>query len=59
MALNEEQRRRAIEVMQGYLTAAQDDDGKTPVVRGTEWDTERVKEIESQLRPLEPSSIGV
>jgi len=52
MPLSKEQRQRALEVMQEYLDAAQINDGKTPVVRSIEWDSERVKVIESQIKPL-------
>ena len=38
--------------MQEYLNAAEDKDKKAPLLRSIEWDSERVKVIESQLKPL-------
>ncbi len=50
--LNEQQKQRAVEVMQEYLSAPTSGDGKTPVAESTELDERRVSLIEGDLKPL-------
>src|ERR1017187_10115521 len=50
--INEQQRKRAVEVMNEFLVAPRGPDGKTPVELDTELDTNRVKLIENELKPL-------
>lgn len=50
--LNEQQQNRAIEVLNEYLSAPPDQDGKTPVESNVELDTNRVETIENELKPL-------
>jgi hypothetical protein len=50
--LNEQQRKRAVEVMNEYLSAPVGADGKTLVERSAELDHNRVKVIEDALKPL-------
>ena len=50
--LNEQQRKRAVEVMNEYLSAPRGPEGKTPVEASTEWDAKRAKLIEAELKPL-------
>ncbi len=50
--LNEQQRARAIELMQEYLQAPGPPDGPTPVEADTERDHGRVEIIEQDLKPL-------
>ena len=50
--LNEQQRQRALEVMQEYLSAPAGEDGKTPVESNVSLDEQRVSLIEEELKPL-------
>src|ERR1035437_5536267 len=50
--INEQQRKRAVEVMNEFLSAPRGPDGKTPVELDTELDANRVKLIEKELKPL-------
>ena len=50
--INEQQCKRAVEVMNEFLSAPDGPDGKTPVELDTELDTNRVKLIENELKPL-------
>src|ERR1017187_6868742 len=50
--INEQQRKRAVEVMNEFLSAPRGPDGKTPVELDTELDANRVKLIENELKPL-------
>jgi hypothetical protein len=50
--INEQQRKRAIEVMNEYLSAPPGPKGKTPVELNAELDANRVKLIEKELKPL-------
>jgi hypothetical protein len=50
--LNEQQSSRAVEVMQEYLSAPAGQDGKTPAQRSAEVDKNRIRVIESDLKPL-------
>jgi hypothetical protein len=50
--LNEQQLKRAVEVMNEYLAAPRGPDGKTPAEVSSELDVNRVKLIEAELKPL-------
>jgi hypothetical protein len=50
--INEQQRKRAIEGMNEYLSAPPGPEGKTPVELSVELDANRVKLIENELKPL-------
>jgi hypothetical protein len=50
--LNQQQRERAMELMQQYLHAPPNHEGKTPTEAGTSWDENRVVAIEQTLQPL-------
>ena len=50
--INEQQCKRAVEVMNEFLSAPGGPDGKTPMELDTELDTNRVKLIENELKPL-------
>src|ERR1035437_6385272 len=50
--INEQQRKRAIEVMNEYLSAPPGPDGKTWVEKEVEFEAKRVKLIENELKPL-------
>ncbi len=50
--INEQQSKRALEVMNEYLSAPGGPEGKTPVELDVELDEKRVKLIESELKPL-------
>ena len=50
--INEQQRERALEVMSEYLSAPRGPEGKTPVELDAELDANRIKLIESELKPL-------
>src|ERR1017187_5634981 len=50
--INEQQRKRAVEVMNEYLSAPRGPEGKTPVEMSVELDASRVKLIENELKPL-------
>ena len=50
--LNEQQCKRAVEVMNEYLSAPRGPEGKTPVEISGEIDKKRVKLIEDELKPL-------
>jgi hypothetical protein len=50
--INEQQSKRAVEVMNEFLSAPRGPDGKTPVELDTELDANRVKLIENELKPL-------
>ncbi len=50
--LNQQQRTRAVEVMNEYLSAPVDVDGKTPSQTSTELDQKRAQVIENDLKPL-------
>jgi hypothetical protein len=50
--LSDEQRRRAIEVMNEYLNAPPDATVKTPTEQGRDQDQRRVHLIETELKPL-------
>ena len=51
--LDEKQIQRAKEIMEEYLSApAMQQSGLTPVERNREWDKERVRVIENDLKPL-------
>jgi hypothetical protein len=52
LTLDEQQRMRAIEVVNQYLAAPPGPEGKTPVELEAEVDAARVKLIESELKPL-------
>src|SRR5579864_139801 len=52
MTLSLEQTARAIEVMQEYLHAPPNPDGKTPLQRSTDGDRERVELIDGQLKQM-------
>jgi hypothetical protein len=51
-AINEQQRKRAIEVMNEYLSAPPGPEGKTPVELSAELDANRIKLIETELKPF-------
>jgi hypothetical protein len=50
--INEQQRKRAIEVMNEYFSAPPGPEGKTPVELSAELDANRVKLIENELKPF-------
>src|SRR5216683_10172 len=50
--LNTQQSKRAVEVMNEYLSAPPGPDGKTPLERSVEIDKNRVEIIETELKPL-------
>lgn len=50
--LNDQQRKRAIEVMREYLAAPASPDGRTRVQVDAAWDKQRVEVIEEQLKPM-------
>jgi hypothetical protein len=50
--INEQQRKRAIEVMNEYLSAPPGPEGKTPVELSAELDANRIKLIETELKPF-------
>lgn len=50
--LTPEEKNRAIEVMHEYLTAPRNPDGRSPLEIETEFDRNRVRLIEDELRPL-------
>lgn len=50
--LNEQQRKRALEAMEAYLSAPRDSEGKTPAEADAELDVKRVRLIEVELKPL-------
>ncbi|HEQ99136.1 MAG TPA: hypothetical protein ENO22_07330 [candidate division Zixibacteria bacterium] len=50
--LNEQQKKRALEVMNEYLNVPPDEEGKTKFEKGRESDKERLRVIETELRPL-------
>jgi hypothetical protein len=50
--LNEHQRQRALEAMREFLSAPPGSDGHTPIQAGEDWDQERVRVIEQDLKPL-------
>ena len=50
--LNEQQRNRAIEVVNEYSSVPPDQDGKTPTKRNIELDEKRFNIIENELKPL-------
>jgi hypothetical protein len=50
--INDQQRQRAIEVMNAYLSAPPDSDGKTWVENEVGFDAARVTLIENELKPL-------
>ena len=50
--LNEQQCKRAVEVMNEYLSAPRGPEGKTPVEMSVELDQKRIKVIENDLKPL-------
>lgn len=50
--LNEQQRNRAIEVMNEYLSAPPGQDNKTPLKSSVELDKKRINIIENELKPL-------
>src|ERR1700733_2140226 len=50
--INEQQRQRALEVLNAYLTAPPGTNGKTWVENEAEFDAQRVQLIESELKPL-------
>lgn len=50
--INEQQRERALEVMNEYLSAPRGPEGKTPVELDAELDANRIKLIENELKPL-------
>ncbi len=56
--LSEQQRIRAIEIMQEYLSAPRGPEGKTPVEDGAELDANRVRLIETELKPLLADYLG-
>lgn len=56
--LSDAQRRRALEVMNEYLTAPPNPDGRTPFEVQATRDKERVKLIEGELGPLVESFLG-
>jgi hypothetical protein len=51
-SINEQQRKRAIEVMNEFLSAPLGPEGRTPVELDAELDANRVKLIENELKPL-------
>jgi hypothetical protein len=52
LTLDEQQRKRAIEVVNEYLSAPPGPEGRTPVELEAEVDAARVKFIETKLKPL-------
>src|ERR1019366_2826378 len=52
LTLDEQKRKRAIEVLNEYLSAPPGPEGKTPVELEAEVDAARVKLIENELKPL-------
>lgn len=50
--LTEQQRKRALEAMQEYLSAPADEIGKTPAEKGADLDKKRIALIEKELKPL-------
>jgi hypothetical protein len=56
--LTPEQRNRAIEVMQEFLTAPRNADGRTPLESDTELDMNRVRMIDAELKPLVESYLA-
>ncbi len=50
--INEQQGKRAVEMMNAYLSAPPGSDGKTLVEAGVDVDAKRVKLIENELKPL-------
>jgi hypothetical protein len=50
--LTEQQRKRALEAMQEYLSAPADENGKTPAEKGADLDKKRIALIEKELKPL-------
>jgi hypothetical protein len=52
LTLDEQQRKRAVEVVTEYLSVPPGPDGKTLVELEAELDADRVKLIESELKPL-------
>src|ERR1035441_8163412 len=52
LTIDEQQRKRAIEVVNEYLSAPPGPEGRTPVELEAEVDAARVKFIETKLKPL-------
>jgi hypothetical protein len=50
--INEQQRKRALEAMNEYLSAPRGPEGKTPAEDDAELDANRVRLIENELKPL-------
>jgi hypothetical protein len=58
LTLDEQKRRRAIEVLNEYLSAPPGPEGKTPVELEADCDAARVKLIETELKPLLAGYLG-